>query len=379
MWEHPCSKSTRFDGILRHANARRPHQTGDCSLAYHAGLCKGQVKPAKTASLLTLRKCMQTGLAAAIANSMAMKSQAGDKRIFDLRCVAMNDEQVPRVTLSVSADNTLLDLHRAVRAAFGSFDEAPYAFSIAGTSYEGSKGSRTPLRRQLTVGDVIHYRDEEFGSFEVTVEASHTVATRRHYPKVTEILKPFGEASDPASASYDARMVLQRDFPREESLERRVMRNLRKINPDSMPSECIEVLHGFFSAIICGPLLPSHWLPVLFGDHEWTSMDEMRESVGDVMSYYNEVCHMFEKGDLPLAYLGKAWCEGYLLGVALAGDQWQEAIRDAALHVAMDPIVQSAGDVCASPHELVKAVFTVRDWWREHIMHQIQARTLRAV
>lgn len=98
-------------------------------------------------------------------------------------------------------------------------------------------------------------------------------------------------------------------------------------------------LDGFLTAIVSGPttLVPSEWLPALWGDFEpvFQSEDELREFMTSIMRHSNWIASrlMDAPADFePLFFESKVenqtvtivdeWCEGYMRGVGLAAKAW---------------------------------------------------------
>ena len=101
----------------------------------------------------------------------------------------------------------------------------------------------------------------------------------------------------------------------------------------------ISELDGFFAALVSGPalILPSRWLPVVWGDFEptWDGADDFEVIVSLMMRHMNGIAAtlMEQPQDFDPMFLereveGKIypvvdeWCEGYLRGVALKADEW---------------------------------------------------------
>jgi len=72
---------------------------------------------------------------------------------------------------------------------------------------------------------------------------------------------------------------------------------------DKTPKECMDVstLDGFLTALVIGPetILPSRWLPVLWGEAEndeiiWESKDKMKRIVDLIMCHYNSIVKGFQ-------------------------------------------------------------------------------------
>jgi yecA family protein len=77
--------------------------------------------------------------------------------------------------------------------------------------------------------------------------------------------------------------------------EREELESLMEIcNPEGPLADSAPRLHGFFTSVASGPLiLPSEWLPLVFGSPDvqaWESADQSERANDLVMRFYNEVC-----------------------------------------------------------------------------------------
>ena len=121
------------------------------------------------------------------------------------------------------------------------------------------------------------------------------------------------------------------------------------------PAMNLEMLDGFFAALICDPetVLPSEYLPQVFGeDHCFGSDDQAAEILGLVMRHWNtiasELFRTLEKDDVYLPVLledadgvvhGNDWARGFMRGIQLRPNSWQELIGSEEFGGPMLPIM----------------------------------------
>jgi len=104
----------------------------------------------------------------------------------------------------------------------------------------------------------------------------------------------------------------------------------------------ISELDGFLTAIISGPrpILPSEWLPVLWGAFEpkWASAEESEAIISLVLRHMNGLVNTLteaptefepivlevEEGEATVTSV-EEWCLGYMKGVGLSTDAWRQA------------------------------------------------------
>lgn len=100
----------------------------------------------------------------------------------------------------------------------------------------------------------------------------------------------------------------------------------------------VSELDGFLTALASGPvtILPSHWLPALWGDLEprWGSEKEFKQVFSLIIRHLNSIHDVlmnieeFEPLFSEVAVEGRSymlvedWCHGYMQGVSLAEDEW---------------------------------------------------------
>jgi uncharacterized protein len=97
--------------------------------------------------------------------------------------------------------------------------------------------------------------------------------------------------------------------------------------------------NGFLTAIAVGPelVMPSEWLPVIWGDDEPVFADEaqMQAVLGGTLSRYNQIRHEIASGTFePILWsdadgtaIGTDWAEGFMQGVGLRAPKWARLFR----------------------------------------------------
>lgn len=117
----------------------------------------------------------------------------------------------------------------------------------------------------------------------------------------------------------------------------------------------LEMLDGFFSALICGPdlVLPSEYLPEIFGEDSTFDSDEQAVEILElVMRHWNtiasELLRTLDKKGIYLPILfedengvahGNDWAQGFMRGVQLRPESWCELINDEEFGGAILPIM----------------------------------------
>ncbi len=158
----------------------------------------------------------------------------------------------------------------------------------------------------------------------------------------------------------------------------------------------LDVTHGFLTAVISGPqaLGPEQWLPPVFGQPEFSDEDEAEAMAQRVLALHEQIAHeldhhhyapmIIHKPDddhpdadpLPLPY---GWCEGYMFGLNLHGDdavsQMSEDAEASKLLAPLIAFLMYQEDQLLDPPdpdahrqtalELPGAAMAVYDWWRE--------------
>jgi uncharacterized protein len=120
----------------------------------------------------------------------------------------------------------------------------------------------------------------------------------------------------------------------------------------------ISELDGLFTAIVSGPvtIMPSQWLPVVWGDFEpvWEDEKDFMEILSLMMRHMNAIANMlmetpeaFEPVYLERDVQGRTytivdeWCEGYWRGVKLTQEHWDQGGKEMAALLA--PILAFTG------------------------------------
>ena len=155
-------------------------------------------------------------------------------------------------------------------------------------------------------------------------------------------------------------------------------------------------VHGFLTSIVSGPMVvPSEWIPVVFGDDEaaaWESMEQAKRAMSLLMRFYNEVASDLSPGGRSFGIiidrigdgpdtldLADDWCRGYALGIALREDEWKAAMAAPELQKSFAPILLMAHpqgppefDPIENPEmhaamldRLPHCAVEVYEWWRK--------------
>ena len=128
----------------------------------------------------------------------------------------------------------------------------------------------------------------------------------------------------------------------------------------------ITELDGLFTAIVSGPVpvMPSQWLPAVWGDFEpvWGDEKAFQEILSLMMRHMNAIAHILMETpeDFEPLYLERKvegrtytivdeWCEGYWRGVQLAQDAWDAGGKEMA--TLLTPILAFTGVSDWKAHE----------------------------
>lgn len=114
-----------------------------------------------------------------------------------------------------------------------------------------------------------------------------------------------------------------------------------------------EMLDGYLTAVLSGPdtILPSEWVPLIWVGQEegegqngvFESEDEAQAMLGLIMRHYNRIAAVLSQGgaefepwigeveleDGEVAAFGQEWALGYLRGVGLREEDWDDLLSDA--------------------------------------------------
>jgi uncharacterized protein len=103
----------------------------------------------------------------------------------------------------------------------------------------------------------------------------------------------------------------------------------------------LDELDGFFTALASGPVavFPSVWLPAVWGDYppQWQSAEEADYAMNLLRRHQSEISaalqqdldafepyYSFYEMDGKQYEIVDDWCEGYLRGVSLLGESWEQ-------------------------------------------------------
>jgi uncharacterized protein len=117
----------------------------------------------------------------------------------------------------------------------------------------------------------------------------------------------------------------------------------------------LEEIDGFFAALICSPdvALPSQYLPEIWGgamadDPAFADRQELQDFLGLLLRHWNNLVRQFQEEEVFLPLLlqeqdGTAyandWARGFMRGVSLHPESWQELFDDEAQGGSLIPIL----------------------------------------
>jgi uncharacterized protein len=161
------------------------------------------------------------------------------------------------------------------------------------------------------------------------------------------------------------------------------------------PEDSMGVSHldGFLTGIVIGPefILPSEWLPVVWGGEEpaFKTEEEMRLVLGTIMGRYNEIVDAFN-GD-PIVFdpifweaaegviITSDWAAGFLDAVALRRKSWVPLISDDRAGILLVPFFMLNGNIESEDDaeeygvlvEAAKMIPTsvagIHEFWKTHV------------
>ena len=129
----------------------------------------------------------------------------------------------------------------------------------------------------------------------------------------------------------------------------------RFLMSDASPEDCMQLsdLDGFLTGIAIGPepVLPSEWLPVVWGGEEpvFDDAEQARTVIGLIMTRYNEILRVLDTD--PGAYapifwegpdgelIAADWAEGFADAVRLRPEAWRPLLEDRLASVLLTPIM----------------------------------------
>jgi uncharacterized protein len=131
------------------------------------------------------------------------------------------------------------------------------------------------------------------------------------------------------------------------------------LESDSVPKETMDLsmLDDYLTAIAIGPetILPSQWLPRVWGDVEQPTFDSLEQAqkiLNLILRYYNQTGTTFmdaperfhpflyeyeENGERTLS--AEEWCVGFTLGIHLRTEAWAPLFEDEEAAQILTPIV----------------------------------------
>ena len=275
-------------------------------------------------------------------------AKSNDKRVYDIRASAGLGGQ--ECVLAISADSTLLDLHLALLGAFdwrgnyGGQERGAYRIDFATKAYTEGRGSRTALRRVLSLGEAFTCTASDPKLvLECTVLREYEVRSRRHHPKV---LDAGGTEHDAKTATWSAQAGMRREFRDDHDDER-----------------SLEFIQGMLVAIVSGPvILPSQWLGEIVQANQYATIEEAKRAYEGIMRLHNDIAsalrttpEMFVANTTRMLSAGDGtrlvdWNRGYVYGMALGGGEWIVAMRDPEMRSIFEPIA-AVMEIASSPEK----------------------------
>ena len=106
----------------------------------------------------------------------------------------------------------------------------------------------------------------------------------------------------------------------------------------------VEVLDGFFAALIAGPetVMPSEYYPEVFGGEmsetcDFGNIDEAKEILALMMRHWNDIAGTLFKGRVYMPLLlydengvahGNDWADGFMRGMYMRQGGWAKLVND---------------------------------------------------
>jgi uncharacterized protein len=167
---------------------------------------------------------------------------------------------------------------------------------------------------------------------------------------------------------------------------------------DASPENCMQIsdLDGFLTGIAIGPelLLPSEWLPLVWGGEEpvFEGIEQAQTVIGTIMGRYNEILRVLDIDPevyTPLFWEGPDgdviaadWAEGFADAIRLRPEAWRPLLEDREALIMLMPILALCGDaegesplgidpeddadLLAQAPDLIPACVTgIRGFWQE--------------
>jgi uncharacterized protein len=163
----------------------------------------------------------------------------------------------------------------------------------------------------------------------------------------------------------------------------------------------VSTLHGYLTAVAIGPglVLPSEWLPAVWGDDQGPEFPSEREAQrihGLILRLYNSILRILREAPekfLPILVeeetddgkpelLPEPWCEGFLEGMYLRKKDWEPLLSNQEGALALSPILafvhpETLKEIQASAREpkptreqimgmIPLAVAALYSYWLEH-------------
>ena len=156
-------------------------------------------------------------------------------------------------------------------------------------------------------------------------------------------------------AQARAHKILDNEIPLDrvelEALDRFLMSE--RSPPESM---MLSDLDGFLTGIAVGPelVLPSEWLPLVFGGDapEFADEIEAKAILGAIIGRYNEILRQVADDDLDPVFwttrggtlIAADWAEGFLQAILLRADAWERLLKSKRDGQLLVPILALCGD-----------------------------------